>query len=56
MTGRPRKINPNGATKAVTVILAQETYEALRGQATEKNATIGDIIRQALNNAVKVGG
>ena len=56
MAGRPRKINPNGATKAVTVILAQDTYDALKRQASEQDVTIGDIIRHNLNAAVKVGG
>jgi len=56
MAGRPKKINPNGNTKAVSIIIAQETYDALKTEAANRGISLGDIMRERLDAGIKVAG
>ena len=56
MAGRPKKVNPNGETKAVTVIVAKETYDIIKLSATNRGITVGDVIRETLDAGLKVAG
>jgi len=51
---RPKKVNPNGTTRMVSVLVAQETYDALKTEATDRGISFGDLLRERL--AVKVNG
>ncbi len=50
--GRPRKVNPNGTTKMVSVVVAQETYDSLKLEAVNRGISLGDILRERLNTKV----
>ena len=49
---RPKKVNPNGTTKMVSVLVAEETYDALKTEANQRGVTLGDILRERLNSKV----
>jgi hypothetical protein len=49
---RPKKVNPNGTTRMVSVLVAQETYDALKAEANQRGISFGDLLRERLTVTV----
>jgi hypothetical protein len=52
---RPRKVNPDGTTKMISVLVSQETYDQLKAEASERNVNFSDLLREILSS-VRVAG
>lgn len=48
--GRPRTINPEGTTHRTSVVLSAAVVEWLRQEADRRKVTIGQVIRECLDN------
>jgi hypothetical protein len=52
---RPRKVNPDGTTKMISVLVSQETYDQLKAEASERNVNFSDLLREILSS-VRLAG
>jgi hypothetical protein len=52
---RPRKVNPDGTTKMISVLVSQETYDQLKGEAADRNINFSDLLREILSS-VRLAG
>jgi predicted CopG family antitoxin len=52
---RPRKVNPDGTTKMISVLVSQECYEQLKAEASERNVNFSDLLREILSS-VRLAG
>jgi len=52
---RPRKVNPDGTTKMISVLVPQECYEQLKAEASDRNINFSDLLREILSS-VRLAG
>jgi predicted CopG family antitoxin len=52
---RPRKVNPDGTTRMISVLVSQETYDQLKAEASERNISFSDLLREILSS-VRLAG